>query len=94
MTFQRIYTDSTWWFSVFRSEQTGDYVLLATVPGVGCYDIAMRLTSDEVSLFHDRPSEFVGLAKDFVASREMPIFQARRISFRVHGPDVLETDEP
>ena len=28
MTFQRIHTDTDWWFCVFRADQTGEHVLL------------------------------------------------------------------
>jgi hypothetical protein len=92
MTFRRIHTDSDWWFCVFRSDETGEHVLLATVPGVGCYDIAMRLADDEVAMFRDCPADFVTLARDFVASRDMPVFKPRRISFRQSGADLLEID--
>ena len=54
----------------------------------------MRLTTDEVGLFQNLPSEFADLVRDFMASRDMPIFRDRRLSCRVHGPGVLETDEP
>lgn len=75
---------------MFKAEQTGEHVLLATVSGVGCWDIAMRLTADEVVMFRDAPEDFVTLARDFVASRDMPAFSSRRIEFRWTG-DFLET---
>ena len=90
MTFRLIYTDSKWWFCVFKAEQSADYVLLATVPGIGCFDIAMKLTFDEVTLFQKSPDDFVTFAKDFVASRDMPIFKPRQIAFQWKG-DISET---
>ncbi len=93
MTFRRIHTNSNWWFCVFKAAQSADHVLLATVPGVGCWDIAMRLTADEIEMFRDRPEDFVTLARDFVASRDMPIFSSRRISFQQSGADILEIDD-
>lgn len=92
MTLRCIHTDPEWWFCVFRSDETGEHVLLATVPGVGCYDIAMRLADDEVAMFRDCPTDFVTLARDFVVSRDMPVFKPRRISFRQSCADLLEID--
>lgn len=92
MTFERIHTDAKWWFCVYLCRQTGDHLLVATVPAVGCYDIAMRLEADEVTMFTNRPDDFVTLARDFVASRDMPAFKDRRLSFRSQGPDLIETD--
>jgi hypothetical protein len=91
MKFRRIYTDPKWWFCVFKAEQSDEHVLLATVPGVGCYEIAMKLNPDEVSLFREAPDDFVTLAKDFVASRDWPAFKTRRVEFRCKG-EVLETE--
>jgi hypothetical protein len=92
MKFKRVHTDSNWWFSVFAAMTGHDHLLVATVPGIGCYDIAMRLSADEVALFSDRPEDFITLARDFVASRDMPIFKDRKISFRSQGPDLIETE--
>ena len=61
-------------------------------PGMGCYDIAMRLRDDEIALFRDRPADFVMLARDFVASRDMPAFKPRQISFRQNGVDLIHID--
>lgn len=76
---------------MFQAEAGGDHLLVATVPGIGCYDIAMRLSAEEVAAFRDRPDDFIGLARDFVASRDMPAFKDRRIAFRNAGPDRIET---
>ena len=94
MTLKRIHTDSNWWFCVFQAETGDDHVLIATVPCIGCYDIAMRLSADEVALFKDRPDDFISLARDFVASRDMLVFKNRKISFHQKGPDVIETELP
>ena len=79
-------------FCVFHSDQADDYLLVATVPGVGCYDIAMRLTPDEVAMFQASPPDFVTLARDFVASRDLPIFKTRRIPICRNGVDLLEIE--
>jgi hypothetical protein len=92
MKLRRIHTNSQWWFCVFKADHADDHVLLATVPGVGCFDIAMKLTGDEVSLFKNAPEDFVTLARDFVASRDMPIFCSRLISFQHSGSDFLEIE--
>jgi hypothetical protein len=93
MNLRRIHTNSQWWFCVFKAEHTDDHVLLATVPGIGCYDIAMRLTGDEVRLYQTAPEDFVTLARDFVASRDMPIFCSRHISYQRNGLDFLEIED-
>jgi hypothetical protein len=67
-------------------------VLVATVPGVGRHSIAMRLTEEEVAMFRHRPADFVLLAGNFVAWRNMQVFKSRLISFRRNGVDLLEID--
>lgn len=77
MILKRTYTNSEWWYCVFESDG-GDAVLLATVPAVGCYDIAMMLNGDEKSLVSAKDkSGLTALARDFVAFRDMPIFRNR-----------------
>ena len=88
--FRRIHTDQDSWFCVFRSDQTGEYVLYAVVREAGVPEIAMRLTADETAMFRDRPTDFVSLARDFIASHDSPILSSRKIPFRSHGPDLIE----
>ena len=92
MILRRIHTDPTSWFCVFRSEQTGDHVLQATLREEGWPDIAIRLTADEIAMFQDRPTEFVTFAKEFIASHDSPIFSRRKISIRGSGPGFIEID--
>jgi hypothetical protein len=91
MTFRRIHTDQTYWFSVFRSDQTGDHVLYAALKEKDSPEIAIRLAAPEVEMFRERPVEFLSFARDFIASHETPLFSSRKISFRTSEPEVLET---
>jgi len=87
---RRIDLDQTWWFSVFRSEQTGDHVLQATLREEGWPNIAIRLTADELAMFQNRPTDFTTFAKEFIASHDSPIFSPRKISIRSSGQGFIE----
>ncbi|MFO1490644.1 MAG: hypothetical protein U1F77_01705 [Kiritimatiellia bacterium] len=87
MILKRTYTNSEWWYCVFQGG-TGTTVLVATVPGVGCYDIAMVLNDDETILVEAKDkSDLTTLARDLVASRSMPIFKSR-----VFYPNQIDVD--
>jgi hypothetical protein len=92
MTFRRIHTDQTYWFCVFRSDETGDHVLYAALKEKGWPEVAMRLTAKEVAIFRGHPADFLSFARDFIASHDSPIFSPRKISFRTNEPEVLEAD--
>lgn len=84
--------DQTWWFSVFHSEQTGDYVLQATLREEGWPNIAIRLTADEVAMFQNRPKDFTAFAKEFIASHDSPLFRPRKISVHSTGQGFIKID--
>jgi len=90
MTFRRIHTDQSAWFCVFRSDQTGEHVLYAALREKDFPEVAMRLTADETTLFRDRPTDFLALARDFIASHDSPVYSSRKITFRSHGVDLIE----
>ena len=90
--YRRVYKNDDWWFLVFKAEDSDEHILLATVPGAGCWDIAMKLSPQEVAMFRERLNDFVSLAKDFVDRRESSAFKPRRLNkFRWHG-DTLEAE--
>jgi hypothetical protein len=91
MIFRRIYTDQTYWFCVFRSEQTTNYVLYAVLKERDWPEVAIRLTPEEVAMFCDSPADFVSFARNFILSHNSSLFSARKISFRTNEPDLLET---
>jgi hypothetical protein len=91
MTFRRIHTDQTFWFCVFRSEQTADHVLYAAPKEKDWPEVAIRLTPEEVEMFRERPADFSSFARNFIVSHESPFFSSRKILFRSNEPDVLET---
>jgi hypothetical protein len=90
MTFRRIHTDQTAWFCIFRSD-AGEHLLYAALRDAGWPEIAMRLTADETAMFRDCPANFLVLARDFIASHDSAVYSSRKISFRSHGADVIET---
>ena len=92
MLLRRIHIDQTHWFSVFHSEQTGDYVLQATLREEGWPNIAIRLTADEIAMFRDRQTDFIRFAKEFIASHDSPVFRPRKISVHSTGRGLIETD--
>ena len=92
MTFRRIHTDQTSWFCVFRSDETGEHVLYAAIREAGWPEIAMRLTPDETAMFRDHPTDFLALARDFVASHDSPAYSSRKTSVRSHGADLIEIE--
>jgi hypothetical protein len=91
MIFRRIHTDQTYWFCVFRSDQTADHVLYAALKEKDWPEIAIRLTPEEVAMFCERPGDFVSFARNFILSHDSPLFSPRKISFRTNEPDLLET---
>ena len=90
MTFQRIHTDQTAWFCVFRAD-TGEHALYAALREAGWPEIAMRLSAEETVMFQKRPADFLAFARDFIASHDSPVYSSRKIFFRSHGAEVIET---
>ncbi len=77
MILRREYTNSEWWYCIFVGDDDVT-VLVATVPGVGCYDIAMVLSPEEKELVTlEDKDDLTRLARDVVASRDMPAFKKR-----------------
>lgn len=92
MTLQRIYTDSNWWFSVYRSDDADVHVLVAVRRGNSYESIAMKLAADEVIFLPDATEDLVMLARNFVHAEDWPAFKPRKIAFRQVGSDLIEID--
>ncbi len=93
MKYEKHYVDHDWWYAVYRNIDNGEMILVAAVPGVGMYDIAMKLDTTELALFQNSKNDFTALAKDFVASRNMPIFRDRMIRLKTNTAEMIETEE-
>ncbi|GEP44772.1 hypothetical protein BGE01nite_40630 [Brevifollis gellanilyticus] len=93
MTLKLVYRDSAYWFSVYRSEETGTHVLVAVRRGNSYESIAMKLTADEVNFLSEAPEDLVMLARNFVHAEDWPAVKPRKIAFREVGPDSLQIDE-
>jgi hypothetical protein len=94
MKYKRIYTDTNWWLTVFQGATQNDLVLVATVSGSGCYDVALRCVENEIKLFHTSKTEFTKFAKDF-GSRDIDLarpFAHRKIKFKQIDLETIETE--
>ncbi len=94
MKYKRIFTDSTWWLTVFQGSTDADLVLVATISGAGCIDVALKLSEAEANLFRSNKAAFITFAKDF-GSRDRRIsepFARRRIEFTQLDLDTIETE--
>jgi HSP20 family molecular chaperone IbpA len=84
------YRNQRWLYTVSCSVDSDDYILVAVVPGVGWYDIAMRLTRDEVEILRRSEDEFTDLVNQFLHGRDLPKYKTRRIEMSIRN---LGTDE-
>lgn len=91
MRYTNQFQNSVWLYTVWRSDDHSDHILVAVVPGVGWQDIAIRLTADEVETLRRSEEEFTEYVKRFVSERETPPFRQRRMesTIRMQGSDVL-----
>ena len=83
--FTEIYRNEKWLYSVYQNEKSA--ILLAVVPSVGWFEIAMRLSDDEVTLFRESKSKFTALVNTFVNERDSEGFQVRRINVKTEQED-------
>ena len=94
MKYKRVYTDSTWWLTVFQGSTDTDLVLIATISGAVCIDVALKLSEDEANLFRSNKSAFITFAKDF-GSRDRRLsepFERRKIEFTRLYLETIETE--
>ena len=95
MIYHRIRKDPLFGFSVYRAGRGGDLlqddlILVATLPGPGRRQIAMRLEDPEPILFVHYTDCFPDLVKDFIASWDSPRYKSRLLSIRREGADTIE----
>jgi len=94
--YQLVYRNQEWLYSVYRSEEKDEYLLVAVVPAVGWYDIAMILNPAEAATFTADKAAFTGIVNSFLSWRERPAYKSRRVESRVQDGDrdtVILSDE-
>ena len=90
MIYHCVHTDLQLGFSVYRGNRWDDLILVATLPGAGRGEIAMRLTDPEPIMFTHYTDCFPELVEDVVASRESPKYKSRMVSIRRLNSDSIE----
>ncbi len=93
MLLKQVYKNDDWLFSIYANTD-GAMVLVAVVPAVIWYEVAMVLDEDERALVGaGDKGDLILLARDFVASREMPIYRGRKIPIRDIDTTTIEVDD-
>ncbi len=95
MIYRCIHKDIKLGFSVYRANRGGDLLhddllLVATLPGSGCREIAMHLEDPEPILYVHYTDCFPDLVDDFRASWEAPRYRSRLVSIRRQDLDTIE----
>ena len=93
--YTRYYKNDEWMYVVYKAEQAQRYVLVATVPAVMWWDVAMVLNAEEVRTLGESPERFTRLVNQFLKGRDWPQYRERRIESRIRhlGADAIEIDE-
>ena len=78
--FKEVYRNEKWLYSVYQNENGA--ILLAVVPSVGWFEIAMRLSDDELSIFGQSKSQFTAFVNKFIKGRDSERFRVRRIDVK------------
>lgn len=92
MRYTNQYKNVGYMYTVYGSGAPDDYILVATVPAVGMYDIAMRLTPAEVALLRKNEDEFTQLVTRFVRGRELREYKTRRMERQISNVSIDEID--
>lgn len=95
MIYQRIHEDSQRGFCLYRGKRGGDIlhddlILVATLPGLGRREIAVRLEDPEPILFVHYGDCFPDLVEDFIGFWESPKYRSRLLSIRHVGTNAIE----
>jgi hypothetical protein len=95
MIYRCVHRDSQLGFSVYRGNLRDDLlrddlVLVATLPGSGQREVAMRLTDPEPILFVHYTNCFPDFVENFVAAWDSPRYQSRLVSVRHQDPETIE----
>jgi hypothetical protein len=72
-------------YTVYRAVDSHEYILVAVVMGVGMYDIAMRLTEEEVETLRRSEDDFTQIVMQFLRERELPKYKRRRIESKIRN---------
>lgn len=90
------YKNHEWMYTVYKAERDETYVLVATVPAVIWWDVAMVLNGEEVETLAQSKERFTWLVNQFLAGRDWPKYTERRIESRIRpiDPDTIEVAEP
>jgi hypothetical protein len=90
------YKNDEWMYIVYKAEDGEAYVLVATVPAIMWWDLAMVLSAEEVATLAQSKERFTLLVNQFLAGREWPTYKERRIESRIRplGPDAIEVVDP
>ena len=78
--FIEVYRNEKWLYSVYQNENGA--ILLAVVPSVGWFEIAMRLSDDELSIFGQSKSQFTAFVNKFIKGRDSERLRVRRIDVK------------
>lgn len=93
MILKQVYKNDDLLFSVYLGAD-GTMVLVAVVPAVIWYQVAMVLDEDERAVVEaENKEDLILLARDFVASRDMPIYRGRKIPIRDIDTKTIEIDD-
>jgi len=79
------YRNQAWLYTVYCEDGGDDHILVAVVPAVGWWDIAIRLTPDEVETLRRSEEDFTQLVNQFLSGRESPRWKTRRIESLVRA---------
>ncbi len=94
--YTRYYKNDEWMYVVYKAEEGERYVLVATVPAVMCWDVAMVLNAEEVRALSASPERFTRRVNQFLRGRDWPKYRERRIESRIRrvSAEAIEIDEP
>lgn len=77
------YTNSSYLFCVYGSEDKTTYILEAIFPGVGWEKCTMLLSEDEIGLLKKDENQFSEFVIEFTNNRKSKKFATRRIESQV-----------
>ena len=87
MKFTNHYRNQKWLYTVYKSESENNYLLVAVVPGIGWFDIALILKNEEVERLRKSEDDFTKFVNHFIKSREEKKFKSRRIEQNIKNID-------
>jgi hypothetical protein len=90
------YRNQDWLYAVYRSEAENDFLLVAVVPAIGWWELAVRLEPEEVEALRRSEGEFTTVVNEILKGRHWPKYKMRRVEhlMRRIGPGEIELEEP